>query len=116
MECLGCHQIRLKQVRTSDLPLSLPISPDVLQTETPEELKSQSGLDGKSEKPKDKRALVCSAIKMDDCLKHFFQASDIGDFNCPTCKCKTNARRTLYFSEYPDYLIIQAQRFLYDNW
>ena len=87
MECNDCHSVKYKNTRSWFLSLSVN--------------------DWKSKKEE------TSTCSMDEVLSKFL-SPEIIELNCPECKKKTLWTKTQRIQNYPKYLIIVFQRFVFD--
>jgi len=86
-ECFKCQGVKYKTQRTWYLPLSVPNWENRKQEE--------------------------SFVSMDEVLGKFL-ADEILDLDCPKCKSKCQFTKTQKIKNYPKYLILLFQRFVYD--
>ncbi|KAL0073545.1 hypothetical protein J3Q64DRAFT_1775672 [Phycomyces blakesleeanus] len=51
-----------------------------------------------------------------ECLDNFVQEDTVEGYNCPHCKEKTTAFKSVKFNTFPDVLVIHARRFAFVDW
>ena len=57
-----------------------------------------------------------SKISIDDCINKFLGEEILNDISCPNCKEKTNWISTQKILNFPKYLILVFERFVFNDW
>ncbi|KAI9031682.1 hypothetical protein CLU79DRAFT_694306, partial [Phycomyces nitens] len=60
--------------------------------------------------------LQCGKFGFYECLDRFVQEETVEGYNCPHCKEKTTAFKSVKFNTFPDVLVIHARRFAFVDW
>ncbi|KXS13406.1 ubiquitinyl hydrolase [Gonapodya prolifera JEL478] len=97
LECRTCHGVRYQ--RTRDSAITVPVPPRVLSRKI--------GEDGKE-------VVEYEPIQLDECVARLCGEEDV-HFECPNGH-RGIASKVTRFVTFPDYLVVQATRFVFENW
>lgn len=100
LQCLECQGVRYSTIK-DNTSLTLPV-PARKAPEQPAE-------NDKDAKP------AYLPVTFDECLRTFTEPEMV-EFHCPQCQRKTPASKSTKFQTFPEYLLVSAQRFVYENW
>ena len=56
------------------------------------------------------------SVPLSDCWQEWSHQTTVDSYNCPVCKKGTKAHTSMRFKTFPNVLMIQASRFVYDQW
>ncbi|PVU90003.1 hypothetical protein BB559_004825 [Furculomyces boomerangus] len=87
--CTNCQCVRYSKQLTSSITLPIP--------KIPEQENSK-------------------LVSIKDCFDELCRDEIIEDYNCPNCKTKTIAKKTLRFASFPKVLVVQTNRFELVDW
>lgn len=87
LECINCHIVKYQKTTNFVLNLTIPNW----------ELKKEKG----------------SKVTLDECLSKLINSETV-ELNCPSCNKKSHFIKTQKINQYPAYLIIIFERFVYD--
>ncbi|KAI8376214.1 uncharacterized protein BYT42DRAFT_573797 [Radiomyces spectabilis] len=93
LQCGQCHKVRYQTEKTSSISVNVPAK------------KLES--DGED---------VYEPVTFYECLDTFIEQEAVEGYNCPNCKERTVAHKSVKFSTLPQYLVIHARRFAFINW
>ncbi|KAI9482876.1 MAG: hypothetical protein EXX96DRAFT_599574 [Benjaminiella poitrasii] len=90
LECDQCHRVRYQKDKTSSISVGVP---------------ARQTIEGQYEE-----------VDLYECLDDFVKEEIVEGYQCPHCKEKTTAIRSVKFSTFPDVLVLNPRRFAFIDW
>ncbi|KAF7724024.1 hypothetical protein EC973_001431 [Apophysomyces ossiformis] len=97
LQCGACKKVRYQISKTNSISMNVPA-------------RNVSGTDLSDEKA------TFEPVDIYECLDLFVQEETVEGYNCPNCKDKTTAHKSVKFHTFPEILAIHARRFAFIDW
>eukprot|EP00743_Colponemidia_sp_Colp-15_P001664 GILK01001820.1.p1 GENE.GILK01001820.1~~GILK01001820.1.p1 ORF type:complete len:787 (-),score=161.23 GILK01001820.1:112-2472(-) len=106
-QCQNCSGVSYKNLPASEVTLPIP---NHYHVAPPPSVEQQASNAAKTE-----QVVAAAPVPLSVCFDQF-GSEEVVDYNCTHCRMPTKALKSFRFSSFPDMLVLQIQRFVYDQW
>jgi ubiquitin carboxyl-terminal hydrolase 5/13 len=105
LECTQCHRVRYQSAKSTEISLGIPLV-EVKNAAPP----AADATPGKEPE------IEYAPAPFSQCLDMWSAEQSMEGYACPQCNGRTRAVKRQRFESFPDVLMVQMRRFVFDNW
>ncbi|KAL1916406.1 uncharacterized protein VTP21DRAFT_5597 [Calcarisporiella thermophila] len=100
LQCLRCNRVRYTQNVAQSIQAPVPARKKPAAADKPDEKEPEAEYE---------------PVTLAECLDAFV-AEEVLEYNCPHCLEKTQAKKSVRFATFPQFLVVNVRRFELENW